>query len=96
MRELIKEKHRWVLRLSEAAQRTLEEGARHHPRADARERCAALLKVAAGHCPPWVATQGLLVWRDPDSVYQWLHYDQDEGIVGLLAHRHGGHERRRL
>jgi hypothetical protein len=96
MSELIKEKHRWVLRLSEAEQRTLEEGAHHHPRADARERCAALLKVAAGHSPHWVATQGLLVWRDPDSLYQWLHYYQDEGLVGLLAHRHGGPVRRRL
>lgn len=96
MSELIKAKHRVVLRLSEAERVTLQEGARHHPRPDARERCAALLKVAQGHSPHWVATQGLLVWRDPDSIYRWLNYYRDEGLVGLLAHRHGGPVRRRL
>lgn len=97
MSELIKQGHRWVLRLDEAETRPLEEGARHHPHADARERCAALLKVAAGHAPHWVAKHGLLVERDPDSIYQWLHYYQQEGIAGLLTtHRHGGPRRRRL
>ncbi len=42
MSELIKAGHRWVLRLSEAEKHTLQEGARHHPHPQARERCAAL------------------------------------------------------
>jgi hypothetical protein len=37
-----------------------------------RERCGALLKIAAGHSPHAVATQGLLKPRDPDTVYGWL------------------------
>src|SRR5215469_5097192 len=96
MSELVKAGHRWVLRPSEAAQRTLEEGAHHHPHPQARERCAALLKVAAGHSPQWVAKHGLLIERDPDSVYQWLRYYDEGGIVALLARRHGGAHRRRL
>ncbi len=96
MSELLKAGQRWVLRLSEAETLTLEEGARHHPHPQARERCAALLKVAAGHSPHWVAKHGLLLERDPDSLYQWLRYYAEGGIVALLSRRHGGAHRRRL
>jgi hypothetical protein len=96
MSELIKEHHRLILRLSEAERRTLEEGMRHYRRAEGKERCAALLKVASGHSPHWVAKQGLLMERDPDSIYQWLHWYQQGGIAELLSHRHGGPVRRRL
>src|SRR5436305_1207009 len=96
MSELIKERHRLVLRLSESERLTLQEGAQHHPHPQARERCAALLKVAEGHSPHWVARHGLLIERDPDSVYQWLHYYEQGGIAALLLRRHGGPHRRRL
>jgi hypothetical protein len=66
----------------------------HDPRPAVRERCAALLKVAAGQSPYAVARHGLLRPRDPDTVYGWLDYDRDQGLAGLLAHRHGGARRR--
>ena len=40
----------------------------HDARPFVRERCAALLKVAAGASPPAVARHGLLRPRDPDTV----------------------------
>ena len=66
----------------------------HDRRPAVRERCAALLKVAAGQSPSAVARQGLLRPRDPDTVYAWLDYYQDQGLPGLLAHLHGGARRR--
>ena len=48
-----------------------------------RERAAALLKVAAGMSVPQVARCGLLRPRDPDTVYDWLHRYQADGIAGL-------------
>ncbi len=96
MCQLIKERHRWKLILSQAEQLTLQEVLRHHPHPDARERAAALLKVAEGYSPHWVARHALLRPRDPDSVYQWLRYYQHRGIAALLSRRHGGVRRRRL
>ena len=96
MSELLKDGHGWVLRLNETETQTLQEGARHHPHPQARERCAALLKVASGHSPHWVAKHGLLIERDPDSIYQWLHFYNQGGIAALLSRRHGGPHRSRL
>lgn len=61
-----------------------------------RERCAALLKIAGGQSPHWVALHGLLKPRDPDTVYNWLDIYEDEGIAGLQAHQQGGHHREYL
>jgi winged helix-turn helix protein len=61
-----------------------------------RERCAALLKIAAGQSPHWVAQQGLLRPRDPDTVYGWLDIYEAEGIAGLQDHQQGGPRRRRV
>jgi len=58
-----------------------------------RERCTALLKIADGQSPYAVAHNGLLKNRDPDTVYAWLDYYQDQGLPGLLAHQHGGNRR---
>lgn len=68
----------------------------HDPRPYVRERAAALLKVAEGLSPHAVARTGLLQARDPDSLYSWLDIYQTEGLRGLIAHRHGGSQRRRL
>lgn len=65
----------------------------HDPKPFVRERCAALLKIADGHSPHAVAHAGLLRNRDPDTVYAWLDYYQEEGLPGLLAHQHGGNRR---
>jgi len=65
----------------------------YHPHADVRERCAALLKIAEGHSPHWVALHGLLFACDRESVYQWLVWYQQEGLAGVPHHRHGGARR---
>lgn len=62
----------------------------HDPRPYVRERCAAVLKVAEGCTPYWIAQQGLLKQRDPDTLYAWLDYYQHQGVAGLIAHQHGG------
>src|SRR6516165_4024979 len=81
------------LPLDDAARLTLEEGRDHHPYPQVRERCAALLKIADGMSPHAVARHGLLKPRDPDTVYAWLNRYQQEGLAGILAHRHGGRPR---
>jgi hypothetical protein len=96
MCELLKIQHRWVLRLAEAERETLDEAVRHHPHPDARERAAALLAIADGQSPHWVACHALLRRRDPDSLYQWLDFYATAGLAGLLHRRHGGAHRRRL
>ena len=58
-----------------------------------RERCAALLKIAQGNSPHWVALSGLLKARDPDTVYNWLDIYETEGIEGLQGHQQGGPRR---
>jgi hypothetical protein len=65
----------------------------HDPRPYVRERCAALVKIAAGLAPHAVARHGLLRPRDPDTVYAWLDRYQADGLAGLLAHRQGGDRR---
>jgi hypothetical protein len=93
MSQMYKEAHHWVLTLSEAERVTLQEGLRHHRRPQVRERCAALLSVGQGHSPHWVAQHALLVPRKPDTVYQWLAWYKQEGLMGVLAHQHGGARR---
>jgi hypothetical protein len=68
----------------------------HAPQPYVRERCGALLKIAAGHSPHAVATQGLLKPRDPDTVYGWLGLYETAGLEGVVAHQHGGNRRRSL
>jgi hypothetical protein len=82
--------------LTDAQRETLEEGRDHHPRPAIRERCAALLKIAQGQSPHWIAQHGLLRERDPDTVYAWLSRYHREGLAGILGHRQGGYHGRRL
>jgi transposase len=48
-----------------------------------RERAAAMLKIAEGTSPRQVALNGLLKPRQPDTIYDWLHRYETEGINGL-------------
>lgn len=55
----------------------------HSPKPYLRERASALLQVAEGASGLWVAQNGLLQERDPDSIYSWLDRYEEEGITGL-------------
>ena len=81
---------RRTLTLTEEQRQELLQLRDHDSRPYVRERCAALLKIAAGQSPHRVATSGLLKPRDPDTVYAWLDRYQAEGVAGLIAHPHGG------
>ena len=87
---------RRTLRLKTRGQRELEYYRDHDARPYVRERCGAVLKIAAGATPHAGARQGLLKLRDPDTLYRWLQVYEDEGVTGLVAHRHGGERRRSL
>ena len=87
---------RRTLRLKTREQRELEHYRDHDTRPYVRERCGALLKIAAGATPHAVARQGLLQPRDPDTLYGWLQRYEEEGVAGLLAHQQGGDRRRVL
>ncbi len=87
---------RRTIALTAEQRRELTECRDHHRRPDMRERCAAILKIADGHSPHWVACHGLLKPRDPDTVYNWLTIYQTQGIVGLIGRRHGGRRWRSL
>ncbi len=85
-----------TLQLANRARRELEQHRDHDERPYVRERCSALLKIADGHAPHWVAQHGLLKPRDPDTVYGWLDLYEQEGLAGLIVHRHGGPRGRSL
>jgi len=87
---------RRTLRLKTREQRELEHYRDHDVRPYVRERCSALLKIAAGETPHALARQGGLKPRDPDTLYGWLQIYADEGMAGLVAHQQGGERRRGL
>ena len=87
---------RRTVTLTQEQQGELTELRDHDPGPDVRERCAAVLKVAAGQSAYAVAKGGLLRPRDVDTLYQWLDFFQEEGVKGLIARRHGGPRRRCL
>src|SRR5512133_3808196 len=76
--------------------RELEDHRDHDERPYVRERCGALLKIAAGEAPYHVARTGVLKPRDPDTVYAWLAAYEQEGMDGVLGHQQGGPHRERL
>jgi hypothetical protein len=84
---------RRTLALTDEQRRQLLQHRDHDPRPAVRERCAALVKIADGQSPYAVARHGLLRPRDPDTVYAWMDFYQDQGLCGLLDHLHGGRRR---
>jgi hypothetical protein len=87
---------RRTLRLTIDQRAELQQHRDHDPRPYVRERCAAVLKIAAGTTPHAVARAGLLKERDPDTVYAWLGRFQDRGLPGLLDRQQGGYRRHHL
>lgn len=64
---------RCTLELNDEERASLEQIRDRDKRAYLRERAAALLKIAEGHAPYWVALHGLLKPRHPETVYIWLN-----------------------
>ena len=87
---------RRTLRLKTRKQRELEYYRDQDARPYVRERCSAVLKIAAGETPYAGACQGVLKPRDPDTLDGWLEIYEDEGVAGLVAHQQGGDRRRGL
>jgi transposase len=83
----VKEKNRLHLHLSHDAVIQLVDYRDHHPTPYIRERAAAILKIYEGKSPHWVANNGLLKKRDPDTVYSWLYSYSRYGIKGLFQRR---------
>ena len=71
------------VRLTAEQREQLEWMLRHDPKPYRRERAAAILQVADGTAAQRVATGGLLVRRDPDTVYGWLDRFEEHGVAGL-------------
>lgn len=71
------------LKLTSTETEELIEVRDHAPKPYVRERASALLQVAAGRCATWVARQGLLKPRQPDTVYSWLDRYEAAGVAGL-------------
>ena len=88
--------NRRTLELDNTQRKQLEQARDHDPRPYVRERCAALLKIAAGQSPHAVARHGLLKPRDPDTLYEWVTWYERLGFRGVEWFQQGGVRRRRL
>ena len=75
--------HRREVWLSEEQRAELTRVVKRDPKAYRRERASAILQVADGRVASRVAASGLLVRRDPDTVYGWLDRYEEHGIAGL-------------
>jgi hypothetical protein len=74
-----------AIRLTAAEEATLVAARDHHPVPYARERAAAVLKVAAGWSVRRVATEGLLQPRRPETVGDWVDRFLERGVVALAV-----------
>src|SRR5207247_9308393 len=81
---------RRTLDLTDEQRHKLEYHRDHDPRPWVRERCAALLKIAAGMTPHAVARHGLLTPRKPDTIYDGLNRYEQYGFVSVERVPHGG------
>ena len=81
------------LELNETEREALVAHRDHDANPQVRERCAAILKIAAGQSAYGVAREGLLKPRDPDTVYEWLDRYEQDGLVGILSRLQGGNHR---
>ena len=55
----------------------------HDPKPYVRERCAALLMIAAGNSGRYVAQSRLYRRRKADTIYEWVNRYQKHGLAGL-------------
>ena len=78
------------LQLTEQERQALVRMRDHHLKGYARERAAALLKIADGASATQVAYTGLLRKRYPHAVCEWVSRYRAEGIEGLLIRKGRG------
>ena len=71
-------------------ERELQWALKHHEKAYARERAAAILKVAAGASMRQVAASGLLQTRTEEALSEWIDRYLAEGLPGLLVRKGRG------
>jgi transposase len=76
---------RLTIALTAAEAATLAAARDHHPRGYARERAAAILKVADGWSARRVAAEGLLRPRRPETVAGWVDAYLRRGVVALAV-----------
>ncbi|MDR6565032.1 MULTISPECIES: helix-turn-helix domain-containing protein [unclassified Arcicella] len=81
---------RLIVTLSDSQEQELQDLVIHHPKAYIREKAAAILKIAQGQSGVDVAQNGLLRKRRKNTVYDWVHRYQAEGISGLLVKKGRG------
>jgi len=79
---------KYVVTLTDDERQDLEEIRDRHPKPYMRERATAILKVAEGCSPHYVAMNCLLKPRDPDAVYGWINSYLKYGIDGLYRKKH--------
>jgi hypothetical protein len=74
-----------TIALIDAERITRAQARDHHPRPYARERAAAILKVAAGWSVRRVGAAGLLRTRRPETVGDWVDAYLRRGVVALVV-----------
>ncbi len=84
LKKFFKEHGRWKLELSPKERARLRRFRDRHPVPYLRERATAILKIADGNSPHWVAKHGLLKPRRPDTVYEWIRRYMRLGVSGLF------------
>jgi hypothetical protein len=72
-----------TLVLSPEQRATLEAARDHHPKPYARERAAAILKVAGGWPVSHVAAYGLLKPHREETVSDWIDRYESLGVAAL-------------
>ena len=72
-----------TIKLTTAEKKELKTVRDSHEKNYMRERAAAILKISEGQSPHYVAIQGLLKKRDPDTVYAWLGRYESGGLASL-------------
>lgn len=75
---------RVTLELTPEQYEELDRMRRTHAKPYVRERAAALIKVSEGKTARWVAAEGLLVPREPDTVSAWVSAYRERGVDSLL------------
>jgi transposase len=79
-----------TLTLTDKQKKQLTSYRDRHPRPYVRERAAALLHVGSGLTITQVATEKLFRERDPETIADWLHRYEQDGLTELLIKKGRG------